>query len=120
MVGHLCQRILPARSVGIRLISSYFRSVLSFQTIFRHSFARVYLPPSHLYGNHDGVLGVVDAILFVTAPFASPKLTRMTRSTYRLFSASTILTSTVLRISTALWLDFWKFLISHVSRNIWY
>ncbi|KAI7867426.1 hypothetical protein BDF14DRAFT_1881815 [Spinellus fusiger] len=120
LVGHLCQRSLPARSVGIRLISSYFRSVISFQTISRHSFARVCLPPSHPYGNHDGILGVVDATPLVTALFASPKLTGMTRSTYRFLSASIALTPTVPRISSALWLDFWKFPISHVGRNIWY
>ncbi|KAI7864030.1 hypothetical protein BDF14DRAFT_1706289, partial [Spinellus fusiger] len=120
LVGHLCQRSLPARSVGIRLISSYFRSVISFQTISRHSFARVCLPPSHPYGNHDGILGVVDATPLVTALFASPKLTGMTRSTYRFLSASIALTPSVPCISSALWLDFWKFPMSHVSHNIWY
>ncbi|KAI7861299.1 hypothetical protein BDF14DRAFT_1708087, partial [Spinellus fusiger] len=81
---------------------------------------RVCLPPSHPYRNHDVILGVVDETPLVTALFASPKLTVMTRSTYCILSASIEITPTVPRISSALWLDFWKIPISHVSRNIWY
>ncbi|KAI7863690.1 hypothetical protein BDF14DRAFT_1884887 [Spinellus fusiger] len=44
----------------------------------------------------------------------------MTRNTYCILSASIEITPTIPRISSALWLDFWKIPISHVSRNIWY
>ncbi|KAI7861247.1 hypothetical protein BDF14DRAFT_2000064 [Spinellus fusiger] len=33
------------------------------------------LPPYHLYENHDGILGVVDATPLVMALFALPRLT---------------------------------------------